>query len=77
MTARFMRHRFYGESSMIMYRTDLMKKGWAENAKRTDLGGCEKSRPPQLTDKSNGIYGICLRGKAGWGENMAFLNRYV
>jgi len=20
-----------------------------------------------------GVYGICLRGKAGWGENMAFL----
>ena len=26
-----------------------------------------------MTDKSKGIYGICLRGKAGWGENMAFL----
>jgi sorbitol/mannitol transport system substrate-binding protein len=26
-----------------------------------------------LTDKSKEIYGICLRGKAGWGENMAFL----
>ena len=21
----------------------------------------------------DGVYGICLRGKAGWGENMAFL----
>ena len=27
----------------------------------------------KLTDKSAGVYGICLRGKAGWGENMAFL----
>jgi sorbitol/mannitol transport system substrate-binding protein len=26
-----------------------------------------------ITDKDNEIYGICLRGKAGWGENMAFL----
>jgi sorbitol/mannitol transport system substrate-binding protein len=26
-----------------------------------------------MTDKDAGIYGICLRGKAGWGENMAFL----
>jgi len=26
-----------------------------------------------MTDKDNEIYGICLRGKAGWGENMAFL----
>ena len=27
----------------------------------------------KLTDKSAETYGICLRGKAGWGENMAFL----
>ena len=26
-----------------------------------------------MTDKATGVYGICLRGKAGWGENMAFL----
>ena len=26
-----------------------------------------------MTDKANEIYGVCLRGKAGWGENMAFL----
>jgi len=27
-----------------------------------------------MTDKKGEIYGICLRGKAGWGENMAFLS---
>jgi sorbitol/mannitol transport system substrate-binding protein len=27
----------------------------------------------KMTDKAKDIYGICLRGKAGWGENMAFL----
>jgi sorbitol/mannitol transport system substrate-binding protein len=26
-----------------------------------------------MTDRANDISGICLRGKAGWGENMAFL----
>ena len=26
-----------------------------------------------MTDKDNGVYGICLRGKPGWGDNMAFL----
>ena len=26
-----------------------------------------------MTDRDNDINGICLRGKAGWGENMAFL----
>lgn len=27
----------------------------------------------KITDKGNEIYGVCLRGKAGWSENMAFL----
>ena len=63
---------FYGESSMVMYRTDLMEKAgltmpvaptWADI----------KAAAAAMTDKDAGIYGICLRGKAGWGENMAFL----
>lgn len=67
---------FYGESSMLMYRKDLFEaKGlkmpdrptWAEIAKFAD----------QLTDKSNGIYGITLRGEPGWGQNMAFINTLV
>ena len=63
---------FYGESSMVMYRTDLMKKAGLEmpNAPTWDfIGKAAKA----MTSKSAGIYGICLRGKAGWGENMAFL----
>ena len=28
----------------------------------------------KLTDKAKDQYGICLRGKAGWGENMAFVS---
>ena len=27
-----------------------------------------------LTDKGKGIYGITLRGKPGWGENMAYVS---
>ena len=27
----------------------------------------------KMTDKAAGVYGVCLRGKPGWGENMAFL----
>ncbi|MGR3761805.1 ABC transporter substrate-binding protein [Roseobacteraceae bacterium NS-SX3] len=63
---------FYGESSMIMYRTDLMEKAGLEmpEAPTWDFVA-EAARA--MTDKDNGIYGICLRGKAGWGENMAFL----
>lgn len=63
---------FYGESSMIMYRTDLMEKAGLEmpDAPTWDFVG-QAARA--MTDKDNEIYGICLRGKAGWGENMAFL----
>ena len=63
---------FYGESSMVMYRTDLMEAAGMEMpaAPTWEFIG-EAARA--MTDKDNEIYGICLRGKAGWGENMAFL----
>jgi len=63
---------FYGESSMVMYRKDLMAAAGLEmpEAPTWDFIG-EAARA--MTDKDNEIYGICLRGKAGWGENMAFL----
>jgi sorbitol/mannitol transport system substrate-binding protein len=63
---------FYGESSMIMYRTDLMEKaGLTMPDAPTWEFVAEAARA--MTDKENEVYGICLRGKAGWGENMAFL----
>ncbi|WP_428927520.1 ABC transporter substrate-binding protein [Marinibacterium sp. SX1] len=63
---------FYGESSMIMYRTDLMEAAGLEMPEApTWEFVAEAARA--MTDKDNEIYGICLRGKAGWGENMAFL----
>ena len=63
---------FYGESSMVMYRTDLMEKAGLEmpDAPTWDF---IKEAAAKMTDKDNEVYGICLRGKAGWGENMAFL----
>lgn len=63
---------FYGESSMVMYRTDLMEKA---GLKMPDAPSWEfiAKAARAMTDKDNEIYGICLRGKAGWGENMAFL----
>jgi sorbitol/mannitol transport system substrate-binding protein len=63
---------FYGESSFIMYRKDLMEKAGLEmpEAPTWEFIG-EAARA--MTDRANDINGICLRGKAGWGENMAFL----
>jgi sorbitol/mannitol transport system substrate-binding protein len=63
---------FYGESSMVMYRKDLMEKAGLTmpDAPTWDFIA-DAAR--KMTDKGAEIYGICLRGKAGWGENMAFL----
>ncbi|GAB4347725.1 MAG: sugar ABC transporter substrate-binding protein [Oricola sp.] len=63
---------FYGESSMVMYRTDLMEKAGLEMPEAPTWDFI-KQAAAAMTDKDNEVYGICLRGKAGWGENMAFL----
>jgi sorbitol/mannitol transport system substrate-binding protein len=63
---------FYGESSMVMYRKDLFEKaGLTMPDAPTWEFIADAAR--KITDKSSETYGICLRGKAGWGENMAFL----
>ncbi len=63
---------FYGESSMIMYRKDLFEKAGLKmpDAPTWDFVA-DAAR--KITDKDHEVYGVCLRGKAGWGENMAFL----
>jgi sorbitol/mannitol transport system substrate-binding protein len=67
---------FYGESSMLMYRKDLLEqKGlkMPEQPKYEDI----KKIADALTDKAKGDYGITLRGKPGWGENMGFIDTLV
>ena len=63
---------FYAESSFTMYRSDLFKEAglimppdptWDQIAGFAD----------KLNDKSKGQYGICLRGKPGWGEMMGLV----
>ncbi len=63
---------FYGESSMVMYRKDLMEAAGLTMPEAPTWADIEKAAAA-MTDKSKEQYGICLRGKAGWGENMAFL----
>jgi sorbitol/mannitol transport system substrate-binding protein len=64
---------FYGESSMVMYRTDLFDKAGLKMPEKPTWDFVIDAAK-KLTDKNGGVYGICLRGKAGWGENMAFLS---
>ncbi len=63
---------FYGESSMVMYRKDLMEKAGLEMPEAPSWEFV-RDAAKAMTDKDAGVYGICLRGKAGWGENVAFL----
>lgn len=67
---------FYGESSVLMLRTDLLAQAgltvparptWAQVATLA----ARLHRPEQ------GVYGICLRGKPGWGENITLLTTMV
>ena len=67
---------FYAESSMLYYRKDLFD---AEGLHMPDqpswddiLGFAEKLHAP-----ANERYGICLRGKPGWGENMSIVSTMV
>ena len=63
---------FYGESSMIMYRTDLMEAAGLEMPAAPSWSFVAKAARA-MTDRDNDINGICLRGKAGWGEGGAFI----
>ena len=63
---------FYGESSMLMYRKDLTDKAGIKFAERPTWTEV-RDAAAKIHDPKNGVYGICLRGKPGWGDNMAFM----
>ena len=63
---------FYGESSMIMYRKDLVDAAGMSIPDNPTWGHIQDVAAA-ITDKDAGVYGICLRGKPGWGDNAAFI----
>jgi sorbitol/mannitol transport system substrate-binding protein len=67
---------FYGESSMTIYRKDLFEAKGLKMPEQPTYDDIAKFAD-ELTDKSKGVYGIVLRGKPGWGENMAFVTTLV
>ncbi|MBO1436627.1 sugar ABC transporter substrate-binding protein [Meiothermus sp. CFH 77666] len=67
---------FYAESSMLYYRKDLFAaRNLTVPAQPTWTQAINWART--LHNPSAGVYGICLRGLPGWGENMAFLSTLV
>jgi sorbitol/mannitol transport system substrate-binding protein len=67
---------FYAESSFTMYRKDLFDGAGLTMPAQPTYNEIEDFAK-KLTDRSKQQYGICLRGKPGWGENMAFLDTVV
>nr|WP_298136460.1 sugar ABC transporter substrate-binding protein [uncultured Pseudomonas sp.] len=64
---------FYSESSMTYYRTDLFEQAGLVMPKQPSweqIGEFAKA----LNKPDQEQYGLCLRGKAGWGENMALIS---
>jgi sorbitol/mannitol transport system substrate-binding protein len=61
---------FYGESSMVMYRTDLMEEAGLEMPDAPTWQFIREAAAA-MDDPEAGINGICLRGKPGWGEGGA------
>ncbi len=67
---------FYAESAMTYYRTDLFKKAGLTMPDNPTYAQFRQFAD-KITDKSNQTYGVCLRGKPGWGENMAYVTTLV
>jgi ABC-type glycerol-3-phosphate transport system substrate-binding protein len=67
---------FYAESSFTYYRKDLFAAAGLTMPAQPTYSFVQKAAD-KLTDKAKQIYGICLRGKPGWGENMAFISTLV
>ena len=67
---------FYGESTMTLVRKDLMQRaGISLPANPTWEQVAQAAR--RMHDPERGVYGICLRGKPGWGQNVSLLTTLV
>lgn len=67
---------FYGESSFLMYRTDVFEAAGLEMPERPTWEQVAQFAE-QLDGAQPGMAGICLRGLPGWGEVFAPLTTVV
>lgn len=67
---------FYAESSFTLYRKDLFDEAGLTMPDAPTYDEI-KEFAIKLTDKSKEQYGLCLRGKPGWGENMAYVGTLI
>src|SRR5262245_37916900 len=67
---------FYAESSVTYFRKDLLEKAGASlpaHPTYQDIFAAARA----MHDPAGGGFGACLRGKPGWGENMALISTIV
>jgi sorbitol/mannitol transport system substrate-binding protein len=65
---------FYGESSMLMYRKDLLA---AKGVTMPDHPTWDQVAAAAKAVNSSSVSGICLRGLPGWGEQLAPLDTVI
>src|SRR5438309_8053016 len=65
---------FYGESSMLMYRKDMLS---AAGVNMPDHPTLYQVAAAAKAVNSSSVNGICLRGLPGWGEQLAPLDTVV
>ena len=68
---------FYAESSFTFYRKDLFEKAGVSVPDEQITYDQFAEIVAKVHDPDNGVFGTCQRGKAGWGENMAFVGPLV
>jgi sorbitol/mannitol transport system substrate-binding protein len=67
---------FYGESTFTYYRKDLFQKAGLEMPVQPRYDEVRQFAG-KLHDPEHGVYGICLRGEPGWGQNVAYISTLV
>src|SRR5256885_4463192 len=65
---------FYGESSMLMYRKDMLS---AKGITLSDHPTWDQVAAAAKAVHTSSVSGICLRGLPGWGEQLAPLDTVV
>ena len=67
---------FYAESSLTYFRKDLFRQAGLTMPAQPTYGDIARFAKA-LNDPAKDVHGICLRGKPGWGENMAYIGTLV
>jgi len=67
---------FYGESSFLMYRKDLLQQAGLSMPEHPTWDQVA-TVAQKLNNPSKQMFGICLRGLPGWGEQLAPLDTVV